>query len=180
MADEIIIDNKQYPERGTAFAKQYTVTDEGRVNFARSPEIGTPPDFLEMQTISYHEFLQKDIPSAKRDKQGLELVLESVFPIVSQNEKMHIEFINYTIEDPKITEQEAIVRDKTFAYAFKMKVRLIVKETMKIVEQDIFIGEIPAMTQRGTFIVNGAERVVVSQIHRSPGVVFNFSNKDSA
>ncbi|MBI4977343.1 MAG: DNA-directed RNA polymerase subunit beta [Spirochaetes bacterium] len=179
MSGDSGFDNKQYPERGEAFAKAYTMSN-GRVSFARLRDVVDTPDFLEMQTISYHDFLQKDVPPAKRADQGLQLVLNSVFPVTSQNEKMLIEFINYTVDDPKITEQEAIVRDKTFAYALKIKVRLIVKETMKIVEQDIFVGEIPAMTARGTFIVNGAERVVVSQIHRSPGVVFNFSTKDSA
>lgn len=92
---------------------------------------------------------------------------------------MQIEFISYSIGEPKISEKEARRRDKTYAYPFKIKVQLTVRDPEMIVEQEIFVGDIPAMTDRGTFIINGAERVVVSQIHRSPGVVFNRSDRDA-
>ena len=178
MANNIQIDNKVYKERGIEFAKKYRI-ENGRVNFSRYASVLEPPDFLAIQKESYDSFLQKDVPENKRKNEGLQEVLNSIFPIVATNEKMQIEFISYSIGEPKISEKEARRRDKTFAYPFKIKVQLTVREPEMIVEQEIFVGDIPAMTDRGTFIVNGAERVVVSQIHRSPGVVFNRSDRDA-
>jgi len=178
MSNSNKIDNKVYAERGVEFAKKYKI-ENGRVNFSSAKHVLDPPDFLAIQKESYSEFLQKDIPEHKRKTQGLQQVLTNIFPIVAQNEKMQIEFISYSIGEPKMTEREARRRDKTFSYPFKIKVQLTVRDPERIIEQDIFVGEIPAMTNRGTFIVNGAERVVVSQIHRSPGVVFNRSDKNS-
>lgn len=178
MSNSNKIDNKVYAERGVEFAKKYKI-ENGRVNFSSAKHVLDPPDFLAIQKDSYNEFLQKDVPEHKRKVQGLQQVLNNIFPIVAQNEKMQIEFISYSIGEPKMTEREARRRDKTFSYPFKIKVQLTVRDPERIIEQDIFVGEIPAMTNRGTFIVNGAERVVVSQIHRSPGVVFNRSDKNS-
>lgn len=178
MSSNIQIDNKVYKERGVEFAKKYRI-ENGRVNFSRSASVIDPPDFLAIQKDSYKNFLQKDTPEDKRKNEGLQEVLNSIFPIVSSNEKMQIEFISYSIGEPKLTEREARRRDKTYAYPFKIKVQLTVRDPERIIEQEIFVGDIPAMTDRGTFIINGAERVVVSQIHRSPGVVFNRSERDS-
>ena len=178
MANNIQIDNKVYKERGIEFAKKYRI-ENGRVNFSHSASVLEPPDFLAIQKESYNNFLQKDVPENKRKNEGLQEVLNSIFPIVATNEKMQIEFISYSIGEPKISEKEARRRDKTYAYPFKIKVQLTVRDPEMIVEQEIFVGDIPAMTDRGTFIINGAERVVVSQIHRSPGVVFNRSDRDA-
>ena len=178
MANNIQIDNKVYKERGIEFAKKYRI-ENGRVNFSHSASVLEPPDFLAIQKESYNSFLQKDVPENKRKNEGLQEVLNSIFPIVATNEKMQIEFISYSIGEPKISEKEARRRDKTYAYPFKIKVQLTVRDPEMIVEQEIFVGDIPAMTDRGTFIINGAERVVVSQIHRSPGVVFNRSDRDA-
>ena len=178
MSNSNNVDNKIYAERGVEFSKKYK-TENGRVNFSSAKHVLDPPDFLAIQKESYNDFLQKDVPEDKRKIQGLQQVLSNIFPIVAQNEKMQIEFISYSIGEPKMSEREARRRDKTFSYPFKIKVQLTVRDPERIIEQDIFVGEIPAMTDRGTFIVNGAERVVVSQIHRSPGVVFNRSDKNS-
>lgn len=178
MANNIQIDNKVYKERGIEFAKKYRI-ENGRVNFSHSASVLEPPDFLAIQKESYNNFLQKDVPENKRKNEGLQEVLNSIFPIVATNEKMQIEFLSYSIGEPKISEKEARRRDKTYAYPFKIKVQLTVRDPEMIVEQEIFVGDIPAMTDRGTFIINGAERVVVSQIHRSPGVVFNRSDRDA-
>ena len=178
MANNIQIDNKVYKERGIEFAKKYRI-ENGRVSFSHSASVLEPPDFLAIQKESYNSFLQKDVPENKRKNEGLQEVLNSIFPIVATNEKMQIEFISYSIGEPKISEKEARRRDKTYAYPFKIKVQLTVRDPEMIVEQEIFVGDIPAMTDRGTFIINGAERVVVSQIHRSPGVVFNRSDRDA-
>ena len=178
MANNIQIDNKVYKERGIEFAKKYRI-ENGRVNFSHSASVLEPPDFLAIQKESYNSFLQKDVPENKRKNEGLQEVLNSIFPIVATNEKMQIEFLSYSIGEPKISEKEARRRDKTYAYPFKIKVQLTVRDPEMIVEQEIFVGDIPAMTDRGTFIINGAERVVVSQIHRSPGVVFNRSDRDA-
>ena len=178
MSNSNKVDNKIYAERGVEFAKKYKI-ENGRVNFSSAKHVLDPPDFLAIQKESYNDFLQRDVPEEKRKIQGLQQVLNNIFPIVAQNEKMQIEFISYSIGEPKMSEREARRRDKTFSYPFKIKVQLTVRDPERIIEQDIFVGEIPAMTDRGTFIVNGAERVVVSQIHRSPGVVFNRSDKNS-
>lgn len=172
------IDNKVYPEKGEQFAKKYRVENK-RVSFAKSSSVIEPPDLLAIQKESYESFLQKDVPENKRKDEGLQQVLSSIFPIASDTEKMHIDFLSYSIGEPKLTEKEARRRDKTYSYPFKIKVQLTVRDPERLIEQDIFVGDIPAMTDRGTFIVNGAERVVVSQIHRSPGVVFNRSDKDA-
>ncbi len=172
------MDNKVYLERGQEFSKDFKI-ENGRVTFSKSSSLFEPTDLLAIQRDSYEAFLQRLVPPENRKNIGLQQVITSLFPIVSNNEKMQLEFISYSVGEPKMTEQEARRRDKTYAYPFKIKVQIIVKEPERIIEQDIFVGDIPAMTSRGTFIVNGAERVVVSQIHRSPGVVFNRSEKDA-
>lgn len=172
------IDNKVYIEKGREFAKKFKM-ENGRVTFSKSSSLFAPPDFLAIQKDSYNDFLQRDVPENKRKNEGLQQVLKSVFPIVASNQKMQLEYISYSIEEPKMTEREARRRDKTYSYPFKIKVQLVIRDPERIIEQDIFVGDIPAMTDRGTFIINGAERVVVSQIHRSPGVVFNRSEKNA-
>ena len=174
----ITVDNKIHLEKGEIFSKDFKI-ENGRVTFSKSSSLFEPPDLLAIQKDSYEAFLQRLTPPEKRKNAGLQQVITALFPIISSNEKMQLEFISYSIGEPKMTEREARRRDKTYAYPFKIKVQIIVKDPERIIEQDIFVGDIPAMTARGTFIVNGAERVVVSQIHRSPGVVFNRSEKDA-
>ena len=139
MANNIQIDNKVYSERGVEFAKKYRI-ENGRVNFSRYASVLEPPDFLAIQKESYDSFLQKDVPENKRKNEGLQGVLTSIFPIVATNEKMQIEFISYSIGEPKISEKEARRRDKTYAYPFKIKLQLTVRDPERIIEQEIFVG----------------------------------------
>src|SRR6201999_1850693 len=118
----------------------------------------------------------------QRRDEGIEAVFKSVFPIKDFNEKAVLEYVSYEFEDPKYDGEECIQRDMTFAAPLKVKLRLIVfemeeetgaKSVKDIKEQDVYMGDIPLMTDKGTFIVNGTERVIVSQMHRSPGVFFD-------
>ena len=140
------------------------------------------PNLIEVQRASYEQFLQRETRSGLRKDQGIEAVFKSVFPIKDFNERAVLEYVTYEFEDPKYDVEECIQRDMTFAAPLKVKLRLIVFETEEetgarsvkdIKEQDVYMGDIPLMTDKGTFIVNGTERVIVSQMHRSPGVFFD-------
>lgn len=139
------------------------------------------PYLLELQHDSYEWFLQKN----KKDKglpvekQGLEYLLQSIFPIESSNGNMVVEYLEYYLEKPPYTENEAKEKGKTYSIPVKIKVNLILKDTGEVRSKDIYLGDFPLITKNGTFIINGAERVVVTQIHRSPGVVFSYSEKDN-
>ena len=135
------------------------------------------PDLIDIQLNSYERFLQRDKVS-KREKlglQGLQEVFETTFPIKSQNEEMRLEFEYYTFDEDnmKVTELECKQKGLTYSVPLKARVNLAFTQTGEIRQKDIYMGDIPLMTERGTFIINGAERVVVSQIHRSPGVIFS-------
>ena len=130
------------------------------------------PNLIENQTESFKWFLQKDVPSAKRKNQGLHNVFLETFPIVSPNDDIELEFVDYELGEPKYNVQECKERDVTYAAPLKATIRLIKKDTMEVREQSVYMGDIPLMTESGTFIINGAERVVVNQLHRSPGIFF--------
>ncbi len=132
------------------------------------------PDLIEIQSNSFESFLQKDIEPENRLNEGLQSVFKSIFPITSPDGNIIIDFIEYYITDTKYTEKEAKLMGKTYSVTIKGKFRLIFKHTGEVREQDIFVCDLPLMTSRGTFVINGAERVVVNQIHRSPGVFFGF------
>ncbi len=132
------------------------------------------PNLIEIQLKSYEWFLQDKIPHNKRKSQGLQAVFEEVFPIESPHEDVVLEFLNYEIGTPKYPEIECKERDATFAAPLKATIRLIKKDSMEVREQTVYMGDIPLMTPRGTFIINGAERVVVNQLHRSPGIFFSY------
>lgn len=152
-----------------------------RRNFGRVAEILPVPDLIEIQKRSFERFLQKDIPPHKREEIGLQAALLSVFPIVDYNETASIEFIEYVIGKPKYDARECLQKGITYAAPLKIKVKLNLweetgphKKTLKESrEQEVYLGELPLMTDTGTFIINGTERVVVSQLHRSPGVFFS-------
>ncbi len=135
------------------------------------------PDLLEIQLNSYKEFLQADIPPGKREKIGLQEVFDFAFPIESHDGNIVLEFVDYLIEKPKYTEIECRYIGKTYNASVKARLRLIYKNTGEVKEQSVFMCDIPLMTSRGTFIINGAERVVVNQIHRSPGVFFGYNEQ---
>lgn len=148
-----------------------------RLNFGRIKERGTMPHFLEFQLDSYEDFLQaKEAPLNRKDK-GLESAFREIFPIESSNGDIKLEYVAYELheaEAPLNDELECKKRGKTYSASLKVRLRLINKKSgNEIQESLVYFGEVPMMTERGTFIINGAERVVVSQLHRSPGVSFN-------
>jgi len=142
-------------------------------NFSKLKEVIPIPDLLENQVKPYRDFLQLDTPKTKRKKEGLQAVLEEIFPIESNDGNYTLEFLYYTIGRPKYDQEECRKRAVTYAAPLKIKVRLKSKKDTK--EQEVYLGDIPLMTEYGTFIINGDERVVVSQLHRSPGVSFEES-----
>ena len=141
-----------------------------RINFGRLREVIQPPNLIEIQINSYLEFLQKGVPEKQRKPQGLEAVFREVFPIRSYDERLVLEYVSYTLGEPKNTEIECIREGVTYSVPLYVKLRLREEDFIK--DEDIYMGEIPMVTERGSFIINGAERVVVSQLHRSPGIAF--------
>jgi DNA-directed RNA polymerase subunit beta len=163
-------------------AQSFTGKKRIRKSFGRIPEAVQMPNLIEVQRSSYEQFLQRETRVADRTDEGLEAVFKSVFPIKDFNERAVLEYVSYEFEEPKYDVEECIQRDMTFAAPLKVKLRLIVFENDEetgarsvkdIKEQDVYMGDIPLMTEKGTFIVNGTERVIVSQMHRSPGVFFD-------
>ncbi|MGD8413756.1 MAG: DNA-directed RNA polymerase subunit beta [Candidatus Latescibacterota bacterium] len=159
----------------------YPRDEHGRVTFANIPEVMEIPNLLAVQLESYDQFLQRDVPIDKRQNQGLESVFNSVFPIESPKGNYKLEYHGYIIGESKYSEEECKERDLTFAAPLKARLRLVINEEDEesgevrlkdIVQSEVFLGEIPLLTRKGTFIINGAERVIVSQLHRSPGVFF--------
>jgi DNA-directed RNA polymerase subunit beta len=143
-----------------------------RINFGKIKEIVVPPNMIELQTNSYKEFLQADASPKKRNKQsGLEAVFGEVFPIESYDGKCVLDYDSYEIGEPKIDWLECLREGLT--YGAPLYVTFVLKEEGKSAkEEKVFMGELPLMTPQGTFVINGAERVVVSQLHRSPGIAF--------
>ncbi len=150
-----------------------------RINFAESHKASEYLDFLHVQLHSYKEFLQEDIDPEKREMQGLQQVFKNNFPIEDASSMYQLDFIGYEIEKAKYTEDECRERELTYCKPLKAKLRLSSKASkdaedfVNAVETEVYLGTIPSMTPRGTFIINGAERVIVSQLHRSPGVFFD-------
>jgi DNA-directed RNA polymerase subunit beta len=153
-----------------------------RRNFGRIPEVATMPNLIEVQKSSYDQFLQIDRPEPERDDTGLNGVFQSVFPIKDFSETAELHYVKYELEEPKYDTDECQQRGMTYAAPLKVTLRLIVfevdedtgaKSVLDIKEQDVYMGDMPLMTNNGTFIVNGTERVIVSQMHRSPGVFFD-------
>ncbi len=151
-----------------------------RVSFSRIPSVIETPDLLNVQIDSFHNFLQTDVLPRRRKKMGLQQVFETNFPITDARENFLLEFVEYYVEKPKYSVVECQERGLTYAVPLKAKLRLSSKkegskEFTDTIEQEVYLGNLPAMTYRGTFIINGAERVIVSQLHRSPGVFFGES-----
>lgn len=152
-----------------------------RSSFARIRTVRDYPDFLDVQLKSYREFVQDDTPPEERLPFGLQAVFESHFPIQDSRERYMLEFIHYQLDAPKHSVEECIAQGLTFSVPLKAKLRLSSKEdededeAEEAIEQEVYLGNLPFMTPRGTFVINGAERVVVSQLHRSPGVFFGQS-----
>lgn len=150
-----------------------------RITFAQQRSLVEAPDLLRVQLQAYQDFLQDGVPKEERKPLGLQQAFLTNFPITDTREIYNLEFLDYYIERPKYSEQECRERELTYARPLKAKLRLSSKadpkseDYIETIEQDVYLGNIPAMTPRGTFIFNGAERVVVTQLHRSPGVFFS-------
>src|SRR6184192_2807373 len=150
-----------------------------RRSFGRIRKIIDLPYLIEIQKNSYDLFLQRDIPPTQRQNLGLQEVFKSVFPIKDFNETASLEFVSYDLGNPKYDVDECHQRGMTYAAPIKVKIQLVIwdvengrRSIKNVKEQEVYFGEIPLMTRNGTFMVNGTERVIVSQLHRSPGVFF--------
>ena len=153
-----------------------------RKSFGRIPEVTEMPNLIEVQRQSYDNFLQMHIGAPERELMGLEEVFRSVFPIRDFADRAALDFVKYDLEEPKYDVEECHQRGMTYAAPLRVTLRLIVwdvdeetgsKSVRDIKEQDVYMGDMPLMTDNGTFVVNGTERVIVSQMHRSPGVFFD-------
>ena len=144
-----------------------------RIYFGTIKEGIEPPNLIEVQLNSYVDFLQKDVPFSKRKNSGLQAVFKEVFPIESYDEKATLDFSHYEIGEPKLSALEAQREGQTFSAPLHVTFQL--REEKGTKEEKVYMGEIPLMTPQGTFVINGAERVVVSQLHRSPGICFESS-----
>src|ERR1700741_4821862 len=144
-----------------------------RIYFGSIKEGIEPPNLIEVQANSYVDFLQKDLPFSKRKNSGLQAVFKEVFPIESYDEKATLDFSHYEIGEPKLSALEAQREGQTFSAPLHVTFQL--REEKGTKEEKVYMGEIPLMTPQGTFVINGAERVVVSQLHRSPGIAFESS-----
>ena len=141
--------------------------------FGNIEEVIEPPNLIEVQSKSYEDFLQQDIAPSQRTETGLQAVFKEVFPITSYDETIELDFVSYDIEDSKITALEALRTGETFSAALYVTFKL--KDETGTKKERVYMGELPMMTRRGTFVINGAERVIVSQLHRSPGICFEKS-----
>ena len=159
----------------------YSFTEKKRIrkSFAKREDVQDVPFLLATQLQSYLTFLQADVPPSERQPDGLQSAFTSIFPIVSHNNMARLEFVNYTLGEPVFDVKECQQRGLTYASPLRAKVRLVLmdreasKPTVKeIKEQEVYMGEMPLMTSTGSFVINGTERVIVSQLHRSPGVFF--------
>ena len=153
-----------------------------RKSFGRIAEVAAMPNLIEVQKSSYDKFLQADIPEADRGDAGMNGVFRSVFPIKDFAETAELHYVKFNLEDPKYDVEECQQRGMTYAAPLKVTLRLIVfevdedtqaKSVLDIKEQEVYMGDMPLMTKNGTFVINGTERVIVSQMHRSPGVFFD-------
>ena len=155
------------------------IDNNSRVNFASVKNPLPYPDFLEIQLKSFRDFLQLDTPTEKRRNEGLYKVFAENFPIADTRNNFVLEFLDYYIDPPRYTIEECLERGLTYSVPLKAKLKLYCTdpdhEDFATVIQDVYLGPIPYMTEKGTFVINGAERVVVSQLHRSPGVFFGQS-----
>jgi len=149
-----------------------------RKTFGRIPEVAPMPNLIEVQRSSYDHFLQMEAVPEQRANVGLQEVFKSVFPIRDFSERAQLEFVRYELEAPKYDVDECQQRGITYAAPLKVTLRLVVwdvdedtgsRSIRDIKEQDVYMGDMPLMTRNGTFIINGTERVIVSQMHRSPG-----------
>src|SRR5690554_6062911 len=159
----------------------YSYTEKKRIrkSFAKRADVQHVPYLLATQLESFKTFLQAETLPSKRKEEGLQAAFNSIFPIVSHNGMARLEFVSYTLGDPVFDVKECQQRGLTYASPLRAKVRLVLMDReasrptiREVKEQEVYMGEIPLMTENGSFVINGTERVIVSQLHRSPGVFF--------
>jgi hypothetical protein len=159
--------------------KSFTGRKRIRKDFGRILEATQMPNLIEVQKTSYDQFLQMDVKLEDREQLGIQEVFNSVFPIRDFAERAELQFVHYELEEPKYDVEECQQRGITYAAPLKVTLRLVVwdvdedtgaRSIRDIKEQDVYMGDMPLMTPNGTFVINGTERVIVSQMHRSPGV----------
>ena len=159
----------------------YSFTEKKRIrkNFGKRPTILDVPYLLSIQLNSYRKFLQTDVSEKDRKNVGLHAAFQTVFPIVSYSGNAALDYVSYRLGEPVFDVKECQMRGLTYAAPIRVKVRLVIydkeasganKPVKDIREQEVYLGEMPLMTDHGTFVINGTERVIVSQLHRSPGV----------
>ena len=162
----------------------YSFTEKKRIrkDFGKRPTILEVPYLLSTQVESYREFLQQDAAENERESRGLHAAFSSVFPIISYSGHVHLEYVSYRLGEPTFDVRECKIRGLTYAAPLRVKMRLVIYDkdapakspsVKEIKEQEVYMGELPLMTETGTFVINGTERVIVSQLHRSPGVFFD-------
>jgi len=163
-------------------AKSFTGRKRIRRSFGRIPEVAPMPNLIEVQKSSYDHFLQMGVTAENRASVGLQEVFRSVFPVRDFSDRARLEFVRYDLEEPKYDVEECQQRGITYAAPLRVTLRLVVwdideetkaRSIRDIKEQDVYMGDMPLMTKNGTFVINGTERVIVSQMHRSPGVFFD-------
>ena len=156
-----------------------TTNTTERVNFATAKKIMEYPDFLDIQVKSFQDFFQLETKADERGNEGLYKTFSDNFPITDTRNNFVLEFLDYFVDPPRYSQQECIERGLTYSVPLKARLKLYCTdpehEDFETIVQDVYLGVIPYMTNSGTFIINGAERVVVSQLHRSPGVFFGQS-----
>ena len=150
----------------------YRRSGEGMIDFTKSKPIVEVPNLLEMQKTSFEVFLQKDVPPKKRKEEGLQGVFKDVFPVESYNGKLVLDFVEYRFNKPRYPVEKCEQEELTYSLPLYVKLRLVKKETGEVAEQEVYLGDFPLMTREGSFIINGAERIIVNQLQRSPGVFF--------
>ncbi|MFM7631465.1 MAG: DNA-directed RNA polymerase subunit beta, partial [Alphaproteobacteria bacterium] len=169
-------------------AASFTSRKRLRKSFGKIPQVVDMPNLIEVQRNSCAHFLQMDIPHAERLRVGLHEVFQSIFPIADYANRAQLEYVSYDFDAPKYDVEECQQRGITFACPLRLTLRLVVwdldedtgvRSIRDIKEQEVYVGDIPLMTENGTFVVNGTERVIVSQMHRSPGVFFDHDNGKS-
>src|SRR5579885_2399102 len=153
-----------------------------QISFAKLDQGMEMPHLLDIQTRAFEALLQLDAASHEREDVGLERVFKDLFPITDVHENFSLEFVRYSLGEPKYSVEECIERDMTYSAPLKATLQLVINEVVNeqkrprnIIEKEVYLGELPLLTPLGTFVINGAERVIVSQLHRSPGVVFEES-----
>src|SRR6516225_2606093 len=158
------------------------MSDIQQISYAKLDQGMEMPHLLDIQTRAFEALLQLDAASHDREDIGLERVFKDLFPITDVHENFSLEFVRYSLGEPKYSVEECIERDMTYSAPLKATLQLVINEVVNeqkrprnIIEKEVYLGELPLLTPLGTFVINGAERVIVSQLHRSPGVVFEES-----